>query len=419
MNILMLTNEYPPQIYGGAGVHVEHLVRHLGRADQGGHRLQVLCFGDQRVTRGNLSVTGIGPAAHAGDIPLRHPKLLGPLQRNLAMAGAAADTDVIHCHTWYTHLAGCLLKPLLQAPLVVTTHSLEPHRPWKREQLGTGYDAAAWLERTALANADRVIAVSGAMQEDIRGLFGLPAEKVTVIPNGVDASRFREERRTAVLEGYGIDPHTPYVLFVGRVTRQKGIVHLLRALQHLATRPQVVLCAGAADTPEIAAEVEAAAAALRDRLGARLHWIGEMVPLERLVPLYSQAAVFVCPSVYEPFGIINLEAMACGTTVVATAVGGIPEVVVHGETGLLVPFAPRGPADAEPRDPQRLAGDLAAAIDALVAAPERRAAMGAAGRRRVEAHFSWERIARRTLETYAALKPPRAARTGSGITGCG
>ena len=400
MNILLLTNEYPPHIYGGAGVHVDHLVREMALCDNGHHRLQILCFGDQREKSPAKTVTGIGPAEALAAAKLRQPKLLDALYRNIVMAGSVEATDVVHCHTWYTHLAGCLIKQLLQIPLVVTTHSLEPSRPWKKEQLGNGYYAAGWLEKTALLNADRIIAVSRAMQDDILNLYDAAPEKVQVIHNGIDVEIYRPTRNTTFLEEYGIDPNTPYILFVGRVTRQKGIVHLLRALHHVEAAYQMVLCAGAADTPEIAEEVTAMVAAIRTDTPNQVVWIQEMVPVDRLVTIYSHAALFVCPSVYEPFGIINLEAMACGTPVVASAVGGIPEVVIHEKTGLLVPFETAGTAAAEPMHPQRFAQGLAAAIDTLMRSPQKRAAMGTAARRRVEEHFSWKSIARRTLALY-------------------
>lgn len=403
MNILLLTNEYPPHIYGGAGVHVDHLVREMALCDNGHHRLQILCFGDQREKSPAKTVTGIGPAEALAAAKLRQPKLLDALYRNIVMAGSVEATDVVHCHTWYTHLAGCLIKQLLQIPLVVTTHSLEPSRPWKKEQLGNGYYAAGWLEKTALLNADRIIAVSRAMQDDILNLYDAAPEKVQVIHNGIDVEIYRPTRNTTFLEEYGIDPNTPYILFVGRVTRQKGIVHLLRALHHVEAAYQIVLCAGAADTPEIEEEVNAGIAAVRADTPNQVVWIREMVPVDRLVTLYSHAAVFVCPSVYEPFGIINLEAMACGTPVVASAVGGIPEVVIQEKTGLLVPFETAGTAAAEPKNPQRFARDLAAAIDTLMRSPEKRVAMGKAARLRVEEHFSWKSIARRTLASYAEL----------------
>ena len=403
MNILLLTNEYPPHIYGGAGVHVDHLVHEMALCDNGRHRLQILCFGDQQEKGPGKTVTGIGSAEALAAAKLRQPKLLDTLYRNIVMAGSVEAADVIHCHTWYTHLGGCLIKQLLQIPLVVTTHSLEPSRPWKKEQLGNGYYAAGWLEKTALLNADRIIAVSRAMKDDILDLYDAAPEKVEVIHNGIDAEIYRPTRNDTVLEEYGIDPNTPFILFVGRVTRQKGIVHLLRALHHIEAAYQMVLCAGAADTPEIAEEVTAMVAAVRADTPNQVVWIREMVPVDRLITLYSHAAVFVCPSVYEPFGIINLEAMACGTPVVASAVGGIPEVVIHEKTGLLVPFETVGSEAAEPKDPQQFARDLAAAVDTLMQSPEKRTAMGTVARRRVEEHFSWKSIARRTLSVYEQL----------------
>ncbi len=403
MNILLLTNEYPPHVYGGAGVHVEHLVRDLGRLDNGHNHLQVLCFGDQQEGGAGRTVQGIGSAEALAAMKLKHPKLLDTLYRNIVMAGSVETADIVHCHTWYTYLAGSLIKQLLQIPLVLTIHSLEPCRPWKKEQLGNGYYAAGWLEKTALHDADRVIAVSRAMRADILNLYGVAAQKVPVIYNGIDADTYRPVRDPGIIDACGIDADMPYVLFVGRLTRQKGIVHLLRAMQQVEARVQLVLCAGAADTPQIEEEMSAAVAAVRAGTNHKVIWLREMVPAERLIALYSQAAVFVCPSVYEPFGIINLEAMACGTPVVAAAVGGIPEVVVHNKTGLLVSFDPAGPDDSEPRDPRQFARDLAAAIDSLLRAPEKRAAMGAAARRRVETHFSWKSIARQTLETYTEV----------------
>jgi glycogen synthase len=287
----------------------------------------------------------------------------------------------------------------MDIPLIITVHFLEPLRPWKREQIGAGYNVSSWIEKTAVENADGVIAVSQSMKADILRLYEVAPEKVIVVYNGIDANRYRRVAKPEVLASFGIDPLTPTVLFVGRITRQKGIIHLVRALPHIEKGAQIVLCAGAPDTQEIA-EVE------RARVGTSnpIIWIPEMVPVERLIALYSHAAVFVCPSVYEPFGIINLEAMACGTPVVASAVGGIPEVVINGETGILVPFEPGGDDDPEPRRPQQYARDLASAINELLRAPERREAMGAEARRRVVAHFGWEAIARQTLQYYQELR---------------
>jgi len=413
MRILLLSNEYPPYIYGGAGVHVDHLCRELARLAGDGDRLQVLCFGDQRENGAGLSVRVISGIP----IPLgwegNHEKVIEALGRNIAMAAQAAEADIVHCHTWYTYLAGCLLKQLLDIPMLITVHSLEPRRPWKREQIGSGYNVSSWLEKTALENADGVIAVSQSMKADILQLYDVAPEKVRVVYNGIDANRYRRVAKPEVLASFGIDPLTPTVLFVGRITRQKGIIHLVRALPHIEEGAQIVLCAGAPDTQEIAEEMRAEVERARAGTPNPIIWIPEMVPVERLIALYSHAAVFVCPSVYEPFGIINLEAMACGTPVVAWAVGGIPEVVEDGKTGILVPVEPLGEADPEPRRPEVFARQLAAAINDVLRAPERRLQMGAAGRRRVEALFGWEAIARQTLAYYHELIETRSVRKGA------
>ncbi|MDX1547453.1 MAG: glycogen synthase [Rhodothermales bacterium] len=403
MHIVQLTNEYPPHVYGGAGVHIEYLTRELAALDDGAHRIDVLCFGDQDERHGNLRVRGIDPPFVPEGFDPRHRKLFDTLQRNLMMAGAAEGAAIAHGHTWYSHFAGCLVKQLTGAKLVLTTHSLEPHRPWKAEQLGTAYHASAWVERTAYENADGVIAVSPSMKDDVQALYGVPDHKIRVIPNGIDPAEYRPVSDEGVLRANGIDPAVPFVLFVGRITRQKGIIHLVRALHHLRPGTQVVLAAGAPDTEEIGREMEAAVAEACAATGLPIVWIREMLPREDVIALYAHAAVFVCPSVYEPFGIINLEAMACETAVVASAVGGIPGVVVDGETGLLVPFEARGEEDFEPRDPDAFAQALAEAVNTLLADPARRAAFGRAGRARVEAHFSWRAVARQTLDFYQAL----------------
>ena len=403
MRIALLTNEYPPHVYGGAGVHVEYLARELARADGGRHAVDVLCFGDQREEHGNLRVRGIGAQPPLPAQDPRHARLLDALARDLAMAGAVERPDIVHCHTWYSHLAGCLARPLTGARLVLTTHSLEPHRPWKVEQLGTAYHASTWIERTAYQNADGVVAVSAAMKADVQALYGVPPERVRVIHNGIDLDEYRPRHDPATLRRLGVDPDLPIVLFVGRITRQKGILHLVRAVRHLAPGVQVVLCAGAPDTPEIGTEMRELVEAARHDAVVPIVWIAEMLPKADAVVLYSHAAVFVCPSVYEPFGIINLEAMACETPVVGSAVGGIPEIVVPGETGLLVPFEPEGDGSPEPRDPAAFQRSLAAAVNELMGAPDRRAAMGRAARARVEAHFSWRSIAAATLGFYGEL----------------
>jgi glycogen synthase len=400
LRIAILTNEYPPHVYGGAGVHVEYLTRELARLDGGAHTVTVLCFGDQLVHDGNLTVRGVRPDFTLPAQDPRHRKFLDTLARDLLMAGALSGVDVLHCHTWYSHFAGCLARQLTGAPMVLTTHSLEPHRPWKAEQLGTAYRASSWVERTAYQNADGVVAVSESMREDVHSLYGVPRERIRVIHNGIDLEQYRPTISPAVLARYGIDPAQPYILFVGRITRQKGIIHLVRAVPHIQAGTQVVLCAGAPDTEEIGREMAEAVEAARRGTANPVLWVAQMVPQEDLIPIYSQAALFVCPSVYEPFGIINLEAMACGVPVVASAVGGIKEVVVPGETGLLVPLEARGPTDFEPRDPDRFARDLAEAINRLLSGPEGRARMGARARERVERHFSWPSIARRTFDFY-------------------
>jgi alpha-maltose-1-phosphate synthase len=397
MKALLLTNEYPPTIYGGAGVHVEFLSQELARVID----VEVRCFGDQHVDQPGLTVRGY-PQTLGNQSPEQLGPVFGAMGRDVAMAASPVDADVVHCHTWYVHLGGILVSKGYGVPLVITVHSLEPLRPWKREQLGGGYDLSCWVEHTALGLADAVVAVSSGTRDDIVRLMGVSPERVHVIHNGIDTSLYQPTQQTDALSRYGIDPRRPYVLFVGRITRQKGIVHLVRAVAAIDHSAQVVLCAGAPDTPEIAAEMEqAVAAAERERDG--VIWIREMVPRDAVIQLYSHAAVFCCPSIYEPFGIINLEAMACETPVVASAVGGIPEVVEDGQTGLLVPLEQESKSPFEPLDPARYSADLAAAINRLLADAPLRERMGQAGRVRVEQHFAWSSIARQTVELYAKL----------------
>jgi len=404
--VALFTNEYPPHVYGGAGVHVEYLARELSRLVP----VEVRCFGEQDERTPSLHVRGYPAwaAASEGTDP-RFRGALDAVQRSLAMARDTLDADVVHCHTWYTQMGGLLAKRLWGIPLALTTHSLEPLRPWKVEQLGNAYRLSTWIERTAIEDADAVIAVSRETRADVLRLFDVAPERVHVVHNGIDLDEYRFDPGVDALVAHGIDPDRPYVLFVGRVTRQKGIIHLVNAIPAIDPSLQVVLCAGAPDTREIGEEM---AARVAEVSAARpgVTWIREMLPRPAAIQLYSHAAVFCCPSVYEPFGIINLEAMACGTAVVASAVGGIPEVVVPGETGLLVDVEIR-PGSFDPVDPARFSADLAAAIDRVGLDPALREEMGRAGRRRAEAEFGWDAIAARTLSVYRSID--NAAEGGS------
>jgi alpha-maltose-1-phosphate synthase len=399
MKALILTNEYPPHVYGGAGVHVEYLVRELARRLE----IEVRCFGEQSLVSGPLTVRGYAPAS---ELLVGAPEELRPtlatLQRGLAFTVEPAQADVVHCHTWYAHFPGILHRLLYGTPLVITIHSLEPLRPWKREQLGRGYDLSSWVERTALEMADAIVAVSRDTRQDVLDHFRVDPERICIIPNGIDVDEYRHDPATDHLTRYGIPEDRPYVLFVGRVTRQKGIIHLLRAIERFDPGIAVVLCAGAPDTPEIAREMERRVRDL-EREREHVYWIEEMVPRKAAIQLYSHAALFCCPSVYEPFGIINLEAMACRTPVVASAVGGIKEVVLHEETGLLVSFERREDGSSEPRDPERFAADLAAAVNRLMADPANRERMAEAGRRRVEEHYAWSAVAAQVETLYRRL----------------
>ena len=402
MKIAILTNEYPPNVYGGAGVHVEYLVRELVKLGDD-CTVKVLCFGNQEYENQNLQVRGVDLDLRYTAEDLLHPELLRTLVRELAMMGSVNAADIIHCHTWYTHLAGCLLKQLTGGRMVLTTHSLEPHRPWKAEQLGTAYKASSWMERTAYENADGVVAVSQAMRNDVHELYGVPHDKIRVIHNGIDAEEYKPHVDPEALNRYRINPGVPFILFVGRITRQKGILHLVNAIPHIRANVQIVLCAGAADTAGLQQEMSMAVARAREQSRNEIIWIPQVVPKPEIVSIYSAATLFVCPSIYEPFGIINLEAMACGTPVVASAVGGIPEIVVPEETGVLVPFEAVGSWSSEPRDPGQFSRDLAVAVDSLLNAPDKIESMGKKARRRVEQFFSWRSIARQTLDFYREL----------------
>ena len=398
MKTLLLTNEYPPHIYGGAGVHVDYLSRELAKL----MTVEVRCFGDQDEKIGTMEVRGFGLGTPEMTCPKPLQSPLGASRRCVDFNGAGITADLVHCHTWYTHLGGIMAKLNYGIPLVITVHSLEPLRPWKREQLGGGYDFSLWVERTALEMADAVIAVSEETKKDILSLFNVSEERLSVIHNGIDLSEYSASKNPEVLRSLGVDPDRPYVLFVGRITRQKGIIHLVRAIRYLDPGFQVVLCAGAPDTPEIAAEMQQAIASAREHHGD-IVWIEKMVSRPEAIVLYSSASVFVCPSIYEPFGIINLEAMACGTPVVASAVGGIKEVVVDGETGFLIPLEQMKESPFEATDPAAFASDLASKINLLMADPALASQMGAAGRKRAEELFGWDAIARKTERLYAKL----------------
>jgi alpha-maltose-1-phosphate synthase len=398
VKVLFLTNEYPPHIYGGAGVHVGYLSRELAKAMP----VEVRCFGDQRLEEGNLKVTGYEVDASNFTCPKPLRSVFGAVQRCTDFNTTNIDANLVHCHTWYSHFGGILAKKNYGAPLVITVHSLEPLRPWKREQLAGGYDFSLWVEKIALEMADAIIAVSRETKFDIERLFNVDHARVHVIHNGIDLDQYRKVDSTAALKRYGIDPNKPYLLFVGRITRQKGFQHLLRAIQFMDPGFQIVLCAAAPDTPEMREEMKTAVErAKAQRPG--VFWINEMVDQTATRELYSHAAVFVCPSIYEPFGIINLEAMACETAVVASAVGGIKEVVVDGETGFLVPLEQAKGGSFEPTNAEKFARDLAVRINQLMKDRQLREKFGKAGRRRVEEQFSWASIAQKTKALYETL----------------
>lgn len=398
MRVDLLTREYPPHVYGGAGVHVTELAAVLREHIE----VQVRCFEGPRDEPG---VTGY-------DVPAgleRHNPALRTMGVDLLMAADVAGADVVHSHTWYANLGGHVASLLHDIPHIVTAHSLEPLRPWKAEQLGGGYALSGWAERTAYEQADAVIAVSGGMAEDILRVYPhVRPDRVHVVHNGIDLDSWRRpegeaaERAEQTVRSHGIDPDRPAVVFVGRITRQKGLPYLLRAAEQLPAEVQLVLCAGAPDTPEIAREVEGLVEDLRRRRSGVV-WIEQMLPREDVIAVLSAGTVFVCPSVYEPLGIVNLEAMACGLPVVGTATGGIPEVVDDGVTGWLVPIEQVSDGTGTPVHPTQFVADLGRALCEAVSDPERAARMGRAARERVEEHFAWEAIAERTVRVYRTV----------------
>ncbi|MCF8200040.1 MAG: glycogen synthase [Sulfuritalea sp.] len=399
MKALFLTNEFPPNIYGGAGVHVDYLARELAKSIE----VDVRCFGDQASHDGNLAARGFQvdkTLFAACDAGLKSP--LSAFSNCIAFNAEPVDAQIVHCHTWYTHFGGLLAQMGHGLPLVITTHSLEPLRPWKKEQLGLGYELSTWIEKTAMEKADAIIAVSQGMKVDVLNLFDVEESRIEVIYNGIDTDEFKPVSGTDTLRHYGIDPEIPYVLFVGRITRQKGIIHLVNAIKHIDENVQIVLCAGQPDTPEIGREMTDRVQTVQ-RGRKNVIWISEWVDANAKIELYSHAAVFCCPSIYEPFGIINLEAMACATPVVGSAVGGIKEIILHGETGFLVPFEQHTESPFEAVDPEQYSRALAEAINTILADPELGASMGDASRKRAEQHFSWKAIALETLALYRKL----------------
>ena len=395
MKIALFTNEFPPHIYGGAGVHIDFLSHELAQLGE----VEVRCFGEQSETT-TMNVQGITPCLNnMEDNSNVHIKMFHNLSRNIEMSQATPQADIIHCHTWYTHLAGVFSRELLQVPLILTTHSLETHRPWKVEQLGNGYFLSRWIEDHAYKTADGIIAVSEQMKQDVIEAYQVDPEKVTVIHNGIDPDFYQPTFNNKLLQELGINPKIPFVLFVGRITRQKGISQLINAAKYFTPNCQVVLCAGAPDTPEIATETESLIQELQSqREGVIL--ISEMLPREKIKVLYSHARVFACPSLYEPFGIINLEAMSCETPVVGSAVGGIPEIIVENETGYLITLESVSRTDFNPACPEEFQKQFAAKINLLLEDETLAIQMGKAGRKRVLEKFSWESIAKTTFNYY-------------------
>jgi alpha-maltose-1-phosphate synthase len=398
MKALLLSNEYPPNIYGGAGVHVDYLSRELAKIMD----VEVRCFGDQKIDQPNLTVRGFGIDTTNFRCPKNLNSVFGAIRRGTDFNTVGVDANVVHCHTWYSHFGGILAKLNYHIPMVLTVHSLEPLRPWKREQLGHGYDCSSWLEKTATEMADAVVAVSEETRRDVLRLFNVDPKRVRIIYNGIDPEEYYPRKSRDQLEKYGVDPNKPYILFVGRIARQKGIIHLVNAIKYMEPGFQVVLCAGAPDTPEIAEEMKRAVAEAQSKRDGVI-WVEKMIPKEVAYELYSHAAVFCCPSIYEPFGIINLEAMACETAVVASAVGGIKEVVVDGETGFLVPLEQMQVSPFEPVDPDKFSRDFAEKVNRLMKDESLRQKFGEAGRRRAVQKFSWSTIASETKKMYESL----------------
>ena len=399
MKVLFYTKEFPLNVYGGAGVHVEYLAAELAKLI----KVDVRCFGKQDELKPNLKVKGYQEPTTFEDADDKLKSVFKTLSTCLQMNAEKIDADVVHCHTWYAHFAGIIAKLCYGIPLVITTHSLEPLRPWKREQLGKGYDASSWVEKTAIEMADAIIAVSEETKQDVLKYFSVDENKIKVIYNGINLQEYQTTTETSTLEKYNINPNKPFVLFVGRITRQKGIIHLVNAIKYIDKETQIVLCAGAPDTKDIAKEMEESVAEVQ-KTRKNVIWIDEMLPKKEVIQLYSHANVFCCPSIYEPFGIINIEAMACKTAVVASAVGGIKEVVVDGETGILIPVIQQKEAPFEPENPDKFSKDLANGINKVIADKSLQDKMAMNGRKRVEQYFDWTAIAKQVENLYQSLK---------------
>lgn len=397
MKVIQFTNEYPPYIYGGAGVHIDNLSKALAKLCH----IEVRCFGNQNVKTPNLCVKGYQNIAPGGYISKPLNRVHNTLERCIHFNSDNIDADIVHVHTWYTHFAGILAKLNYSIPLVLTAHSLEPMRPWKKDQLGPGYNFSSWVEKTTIEMADAIIAVSQETKENILEHFNVAAKKIHVVPNGIDPDHYKPVHDPRTIKALGIDPARPFMLFVGRITEQKGIIHLVNAIKYLNKDIQVVLCASSPDTKKIATEMELLIKKAR-KTHANIHWITKMVNQQSLIALYSHAAVFCCPSVYEPFGIINIEAMACETPVVATAVGGIKEVVADGKTGFLVPVKLKKNSH-QPVSPEKLSKDLAAKINQLIDNEKLRIRFGKAGRKRTIKHYTWKAVAKSTHAIYKSL----------------
>jgi len=403
--VMMLTKEFPNNIYGGAGVHVDYLTDNLVDIMD----VEVRAFaGEDELVQDTRNASDYNPWEEMSkNTNEKYLKALNALSVDLAMAKDEATADIVHCHTWYTFMGGVWAKKLHDIPLVTTIHSLEPLRPWKEEQLGNAYNLSLWMEKTGVENSDKVVAVSEEMKQDILDCYDVEPEDIEVIYNGINLEQYQDTAETTASaeyqEKYGVDLDKPYVLFVGRITRQKGIIHLVNAIKDINEDAQVVLCAGAPDTEEIEQEMNEKVAEMQEKRDGVI-WIDEMVePKEAIIELYSHANVFCCPSVYEPFGIINLEAMACKTPVVASAVGGIKEVVVDGETGFLVDFEQVDDGTGEPVNPEAFSKKLADNINQVLADQQLQKEFGEKGRQRVEEKFSWTAIAEQTKELYEEL----------------